>query len=82
MGFLAGPEVQVEAAKLFISGEFAFPFWGIVVFIGLVVPVILEIMELRGAKIPAAIPAILILIGGLMLRIIMVEAGEITRYLY
>lgn len=82
MGFLAGPEVQVEAAALFLTGEFAFPFWGLVVFIGLIVPAILEIMELRGAKIPAAIPAFLILLGGLIFRIIMVEAGEFTRYLY
>lgn len=82
MGFLAGPEVQVEAANLFLTGEFAFPFWGLVVTLGLVLPAILEILELRGAKIPAAIPAILILFGGLMFRIIMVEAGEITRYLY
>lgn len=82
MGFLAGPEVQVEAAQLFLSGQFAFPFWGLVVFVGLIVPAFLEIMELRGAKIPAAIPAILILLGGLIFRIIMVEAGEFTRYLY
>ena len=76
------PEVQVEAAQLFLRGTFAFPFWGVVVFLGLVVPAILEIMELRGAKIPAALPAILILLGGLIFRFLMVEAGEMTRYLY
>ena len=82
MGFLAGPEVQVEAAKLFITGQFAFPFWGLVVFMGLVLPALLEMLELRGVKIPAAIPALLILLGGLIFRILMVEAGEFTRYLY
>lgn len=82
MGFLAGPEVQLEAAELFINGKFALPFWGLVVGMGLVVPAILEVFKLRGAKIPVAIPAALILLGGLLFRIIIVEAGEMTRYLY
>lgn len=82
MGFLAGPEVQLEAADLFLNGKFTLPFWGLVVFMGLILPALLEILELRGWKIPAAIPALLILIGGLIFRIIIVEAGEVTRYLY
>ncbi len=82
MGFLAGPEVQLEAAGLFLNGKFTLPFWGLVVFLGLILPALLEIMELRGWKIPAAIPALLILAGGLIFRIIIVEAGEVTRYLY
>ena len=82
MGFLAGPEVQKEAAELFLGGEFTVPFWIFVVFLGLVFPAILEIMEVRGYKIPVALPAALILIGGLVFRFIMVDAGQITRYLY
>jgi protein NrfD len=82
MGFLAGPEVQVEAAALFITGKFALPFWGLVVGMGLLLPAFLEILELRGAKIPAAIPALLILIGGLIFRFVILEAGDVTRYLY
>lgn len=82
MGFLAGPEVQVESARLFLGGEFTASFWVFVVLIGLVFPAILEIMELRGKKVPVAIPALCILIGGLVFRFIMVEAGQLTRYLY
>lgn len=82
MGFLAGPEVQQEAAQLFLGGEYTVPFWIFVVFLGLVFPGVLEIMEIRGYKIPVALPAILILIGGLVFRFIMVDAGQLTRYLY
>jgi formate-dependent nitrite reductase membrane component NrfD len=82
MGFLAGPEVQLDAAQLFLGGSYTLPFWGLVVGMGLVLPFILEVLELRGLKIPAALPALLILIGGLIFRILMVEAGEATRYLY
>ncbi len=82
MGFLAGPEVQLAAADLFLNGEFAFPFWGGVVFLGLLLPMVLEIAKLRGRKIPAALPAILILAGGFLLRYLIVEGGEMTGYIY
>ena len=82
MGFMAGPEVQQDAAQLFLGGRFTWAFWGLVVGAGLVLPALLEILKLRGLKIPVAIPALLIILGGLLFRIIMVEAGEATRYLY
>ena len=82
MGFLAGPEVQVEAASLFLGGQFTTAFWVLVVGMGLIVPALLEILEMFGYSIHRAIPAILILLGGLIFRMIMVDAGQITRYLY
>jgi len=82
MGFMASTAVQIEAADLFLGGQFTVSFWVFVIILGLVFPAILEILELRGYKIPVAIPALLILFGGLVFRFIMVEAGQITRYLY
>jgi len=82
MGFLASTEVQIEAAGLFLGGPFTVSFWVFVVILGLIFPAILEILELRGYRIPVALPALLILFGGLAFRFIMVEAGQITRYLY
>jgi protein NrfD len=82
MGFLASSQVQIEAANLFLGGQFTVSFWVFVVFLGLVFPALLEILELNGFHIPIAVPAFLILFGGLMFRFIMVEAGQITRYLY
>lgn len=82
MGFLASTEVQIDAAHLFLGGQFTLGFWVFVVLLGIIIPAILEIMEMRGYHIPVAVPAILILYGGLLFRFIMVEAGQITRYLY
>jgi len=82
MGFLASSEVQIQAAELFLGGEFTVSFWVFVILLGLIFPAALEILELRGYKIPVVIPAVLILFGGLLFRFIMVEAGQITRYLY
>ena len=82
MGFLAGSAVHIEAAELFLGGSFTTSFWGFVVLLGLIFPAVLEILELRGFHIPVWIPSLMILIGGLIFRFIMVEAGQITRYLY
>lgn len=82
MGFLAATEVQIEAAQLFLGGEFTTTFWVFVVILGLIFPAILEVLELIGYKVPIWIPASLILFGGLVFRFVMVEAGQITRYLY
>lgn len=82
MGFLASSAVQIEAANLFLGGPFTVTFWVFVVILGLVLPAILETLELLGYKIPVMIPSMLILFGGLVFRFVMVEAGQITRYLY
>ena len=82
MGMYAGSEVQLDAMNLLIGGEFTLMFFGFVVILGLIVPGILEALEIKGYKVPVAIPALLILIGGLVFRFVMVEAGQITRYLY
>jgi len=82
MGMLAGSTVQIAAADLFLGGQFTVSFWVFVIVLGLLFPAVLEILELAGYKIPVAVPALLVLFGGLVFRFIMVEAGQITRYLY
>jgi formate-dependent nitrite reductase membrane component NrfD len=82
MGMYAGSEVQLEAMQLLVGGEFTLMFFGFVVILGLIIPAILELSELIGYKIPVIVPALLVILGGLIFRFVMVEAGQITRYLY
>lgn len=82
MGYWAGSEVQLEAMELLVNGEFTVMFFVFVVILGLLIPGFLEILELRGYKVPVVVPAVLILIGGLVFRFVMVDAGQLTRYLY
>ncbi len=82
MGMLAGSSVQIAAAELFLGGPFTVSFWVFVIILGLLLPAGLEVLELAGYKIPVAVPSLLVLFGGLVFRFIMVEAGQITRYLY
>jgi len=82
MGFLAGSQTSIEAANLFLGGEFTVSFWVFVVLIGLIFPALFESLEIWGFHIPKWIAPVMILFGGIMFRFIMVEAGQITRYLY
>ena len=82
MGMMAGSQVQIEASQLILGGEFTVTFWIFVVLLGLTFPAILEIFELIGFKVPAIVPAALVIMGGLIFRFVMVDAGQLTRYLY
>jgi protein NrfD len=82
MGFYAGSQVQLEAVQLLVGGEFTLMFFGFVVILGLIVPAILELIELIGYKVPVVVPAVLVILGGLIFRFVMVEAGQLTRFLY
>ena len=82
MGFLASTQVHIDAAMLFLGGEYTAVFWIFVVGLGLLLPLFIEIMEARGFHISAKIPALLVLFGGLILRFIVVDAGQTSRWLY
>ncbi len=57
-------------------------FWIFVVILGLLVPALLEILELRKFHIPALISPALVIFGSLALRFIIVYAGQVSRWLY
>lgn len=82
LGYYSGSAIQIEAVQLLIGGSFAFKFIGIVIILGLIVPFILELFTFQGYKIPVIIPVILILLGGIIFRFVMVDAGQLSRYLY
>jgi formate-dependent nitrite reductase membrane component NrfD len=82
MGFLASTQVQIDAVGLFLGGPYTAYFWIFVVILGMLVPVVLEILELRKFKIPVVIPAVLVLFGSLMLRFLIAYAGQESRWLY
>jgi formate-dependent nitrite reductase membrane component NrfD len=82
MGLLASTQVQIEAARLFLGGPFTMSFWIFVVILGMLLPALLEIMELRKFHIPAIIPALLVIFCSMMLRFIIVNAGQVSRWLY
>ena len=59
-----------SAAAPLVSGSMAPLFWGGLVVVGLVVPLLLDVLGARW--VPAVIPAVLVLIGGFILRYVVV----------
>ena len=82
MGFLASTQVQINAAEMFLGGDYTVIFWVFVVFIGLILPAFLEIFEINNKHVPKYLPSILILIGGIILRFVIVYAGQASKYIY
>ena len=67
------------AASLLTSGPFAWPFWGVVVLLGLLVPIVWQAMELSHRIPHTVVPALLVLVGGFGLRWVMVNAGQLSQ---
>ncbi len=82
MGFLASTQVQIEAAEMFLGGQYTVSFWIFVVILGMIIPAVLEVMELGKYRIPVMVPAVLVIFGSLVLRFVIVYAGQVSRWLY
>lgn len=69
---------QQEAAFLILGGPFTAVFWVLVVFIGLLIPLLLQTMEILHEIESRFIMPMLVLVGGLALRYIIVNAGQVS----
>jgi formate-dependent nitrite reductase membrane component NrfD len=58
------------AAAPLLSGHLAPLFWGGLVAVGLIIPLLLDLTG--GLRVPAVIPAVLVLVGGFVLRYVIV----------
>ena len=61
-----------RAAGPLLSGPLAPLFWGGLVGVGLVIPLLVDLI---GLKLPGAVPAALVLVGGFILRYVIVMAN-------
>lgn len=80
VGLLTQGAIYRTAAGLVLWGPYAPAFLGFVVFGGLLVPLALEALALRGKALHSrAVPA-LVLAGGLVLRFVLVYAGQDVEF--
>lgn len=79
IGLLSSSASHAAAAGLLVSGKYATVFWGVVIVAGILVPLLLQWLEL-GHRIPhTVVPALLVLAGGFALRWVMVGAGQASH---
>lgn len=73
-----GSAAQIQALECCVmGGPYTFAFWVLFVGIGLLIPLVLELMEMRGlGSTLALVAAVLVLFGGYTLRHVMMEVGQ------
>lgn len=76
ISFAGGNATAQLAAENLLGGQWTAPFWTLVVLMGLVVPLTMEVFELRRGLHMVALTPILILGGGLALRAILLASGQ------
>jgi formate-dependent nitrite reductase membrane component NrfD len=70
---------HAAAASLITSGAYALPFWGVVVGLGLFLPIVWQALELSHRVAHTVVPALLVLAGSFTLRWVMVNAGQLSQ---
>ncbi len=76
ISFGAGNHAAQIAGESLLGGKWTAPFWTLVVMLGLVVPLLLEVVEIK-RRLPLTVGTpVLFLIGGLSLRAILLASGQ------
>lgn len=81
IGLSTSSAVHIAAAKLLINGIFAPAFWVFVVGMGVVIPLIIQLLAVNHKIKHTPIAPIMVIVGGLILRFIIVQAGQYSHYL-
>ncbi|MFZ5539506.1 MAG: NrfD/PsrC family molybdoenzyme membrane anchor subunit [Pseudomonadota bacterium] len=79
IGLVTSSASHAAAFEVLMSGKFAVAFWGVLVALGIVVPLALQGLELAGRIPHTVVPAVLVLVGGFTLRWLMVNAGQMSQ---
>jgi len=79
VALLSSTAAQAAAASLILGGPYTAIFWIGVVALGIVVPMLLQALELRHRIPHTVLPALLVLAGGFALRWVMVNAGQASQ---
>jgi formate-dependent nitrite reductase membrane component NrfD len=80
LGLASGSAASRDAAALVLGGPYTAVFWVGVVGLGLVVPLLIQSLAVTHRVTHTAIAPILVLLGGLVLRFVFVEAGQISHW--
>ena len=80
ISLITASDVQNKAAMILISGPYAASFWTFVIGIGIVIPLIIQLLAVSH-KIPhTPLAPLLVIAGGLVLRFIIVNAGQLSSW--
>lgn len=81
IGLLTSTKVHIDAAELLLSGAYAPVFWVFVVGMGIIIPLIIQLLAVNHKIKHTPIAPIMVIIGGLILRFVIVSAGQHSHWL-
>ena len=79
-GLLSSTRVHIEAAHLLLNGQFAPVFWVFVVGLGIVIPLVIQLLAVNHKVKHTPIAPVLVILGGLILRFVIVYAGQVSHW--
>jgi len=80
IGLVSSTQVHQDAAALLLTGKYAAFFWVFVIGIGILLPLTLQMLQALNRIRHTIIPALLVLLGGLLLRFVLVYAGQASHW--
>ena len=80
IGLLSSTEVHQAAARILLGGSHTAVFWVFVVGTGIVVPLFIQLLAVNHKIRHTPIAPLLVLAGGLALRFVIVNAGQISHW--
>ena len=73
-------EIHMNAAMILINGEYAISFWVFVVGLGIVIPLIIQLLAVNHKIKHQPYAPIMVILGGLLLRFVIVGAGQYSHW--
>lgn len=80
LGLMSSARPHIEAAQLLLTGIYAPAFWVFVIGLGIVIPLGLQLLAVNHKIRHTPIAPIMVIIGGLILRFIVVSAGQYSHW--
>jgi protein NrfD len=80
IGLATTSDVHADAVRLLISGAYAPVFWIFVIGVGIVIPLVIQILAVNHKVKHTSIPPLMVIAGGLILRFVIVMAGQHSHW--
>lgn len=80
IGMLSSSEAQINSIHILLNGPYAAFFWVFVIFLGLLIPLLIQSLTVLDKISHTWIAPLLVLAGGLFLRFVIVLAGQFSNW--
>jgi protein NrfD len=81
IGLMSSSQAHMQSAELLLGGPFTAPFWVFVVVMGIIVPLIIQLLAVNHKIKHTPVAPLLVIAGGLVLRFVIVYAGQFSHYI-